>query len=391
MTRKTKLSLGTAVIAIVVAGAAFALINQSPNAKNEVAAPASQETEHGDEHEEGGVVEMTAADRKAKGVTTAPVDLRVLTDEAIVPGEVALDLYRSSQIAPRISTQIMVRHARLGDRVKAGQRLVTLSSVEMADAQGNLIVTTREWNRVRALGREVVSERRYIEAQVAAEQARAKLLAFGMTPEQIEGLVKNGNVSKATGTFDLLAPQDGTVVTDDFVVGEVVDVGRILFQITDESRVWVQAQLSSDQASHATAGGAVRILVDKDHAVNGQVTQIYHTFNETTRTLPIRVEVDNAGDKLHPGQYVNVAIPIGDGRQTLAVPESAVTLMDGNPTVFKVEGDELHPTAIKTGVTRGGWIEVAAGLSAGDEIATTEVFLLKSLIQKSQMGEGHGH
>lgn len=391
MTRKNKLFLGGAAVVVAFVGAAFALINQSPNAKIEVAAPASQETEHGEEHEEGGVVEMTAADRKAKGVTTAPVDFRVLTDEAVVPGEVTLDLYRSAQIAPRISAQIVARQARLGDHVKAGQALVTLSSVEMADAQGNLIVATREWSRVRELGREVVSERRYVEAQVAAEQARAKLLAFGMTPEQIEGLVKNGDASKATGIFDLLAPQDGTVVKDDFVVGEVVDAGRVLFQITDESRVWVQAQLTPDQVAHAEVGSSVRILIDKDHAVGGRIVQVHHTLDETTRTLPIRVEVDNAGDELHPGQYVSVAVGVGDGKQALAVPEAAVTLMDGNPTVFKVEGDELHPTAIKTGVTRGGWVEVAAGLSTDDEIATTEVFLLKSLIQKSQMGEGHGH
>ncbi|MBW7835365.1 MAG: efflux RND transporter periplasmic adaptor subunit [Sphingomonadales bacterium] len=391
MTRKTKLFLGAAAIAVIIAGAAFTLIDQSPNKKNEVAATASQAAENGEEHEEGGVVKMTAAERQVQGVVTAPTDMRVLADEAVVPGEVTLDLYRSAQIAPRISAQIVARQVKLGDRVKTGQALVTLSSVEMADAQGNLIVATREWNRVHELGREVVSERRYVEAQVAAEQAQAKLLAFGMTQKQIEALVKSTGASKATGRFDLLAPQDGTVVKDDFVVGEVVDAGRVLFQIMDESRVWVKAQLSSEQAAHVKVGGTVRILVDKDHAVSGRIVQAYHTLDETTRTLPVRIEVDNAGDALHPGQYVNVAVPIGDGKQALAVPESSVTLMDGSPTVFKVEGDKLHPTAIKTGETRGGWIEVAAGLSAGDEIATTEVFLLKSLIQKSQMGEGHGH
>lgn len=391
MTRKIKLSLAVAGFAIAVTGATLALINKNPSPESEGNAAVSGQADHGDEPEASGAIEMSAAERQARGVVTAPVTSRMLSEEVVVPGEVTLDLYRSAQIAPRISAQIVARQARLGDHVKAGQALVTLSSVEMADAQGNLIVATREWSRVRELGREVVSERRYVEAQVAAEQARAKLLAFGMTPEQIEALVKNGDASKATGTFDLLAPQDGTVVKDDFVVGEVVDAGRVLFQITDESRVWVQAQLTPDQAAHAEVGSSVRILIDKDRVVGGRIVQVHHTLDETTRTLPIRVEVDNAGDELHPGQYVSVAVGVGDGKQALAVPEAAVTLMDGNPTVFKVEGDELHPTAIKTGVTRGGWVEVVAGLSAGDEIATNEVFLLKSLIQKSQMGEGHGH
>ena len=63
--------------------------------------------------------------------------------------------------------------------------------------------------------------------------------------------------------------------------------------------------------------------------------------------------------------------------------------MDGNATVFMVEGNELHPTAIDIGEKRASWVEVKAGLAEGDEIATTQVFLLKSLIQKSKMGEGH--
>ncbi len=211
-----------------------------------------------------------------------------------------------------------------------------------------------------------------------------------MTQEQIEALAKNKGAN-ATGRFDLLAPRDGTVVKDDFVTGEVVEPGRLLFEITDESRVWVKAQLTPDQAAHAKVDQTVRIMSDNGPAIDGRIVQTYHRLDEKTRTLPVRIEVDNAEDTLHPGQYVKVAVPVGDGRKALAIPESSLTLMDGAPTVFKVEGGELHPTAIKTGVTRGGWIEVSGGLDAGDEIATAEIFLLKSLIQKSQMGEGHGH
>lgn len=388
MTKKIKLSLAFAAV-VVVAGAAFALMDRPSTPTRADEGAASEEAEHDDEREEGSVVELTAAEREAKGVTTVPVGYRILSNEVVVPGEVMLDLYRSVQIAPRISTQIVVRHARLGNQVKAGQPLVTLSSIEMADAQGNLIVATREWDRVRELGREVVSERRYVEAQVAAEQARAKLLAFGMIADQVVALVQNGDASKATGTFDLLAPQDGTVVKDDFVVGEVVEPGRILFQIADESRVWVEAQLTSDQAADVEVGGAVRILVADGHAPGGRIIQTYHTLDETTRTLPVRIEVDNKDDDFHAGQFVNVAVPVGKGAETLAVPDSAVTLMDGNSTVFRLDGDEFHPTSIETGETRAGWVEVKSGLSEGDKIATAQVFLLKSLIQKSQMGEGH--
>lgn len=390
MTRKSKFIFGLCLAAIIVIGGLLLLTGGTETAQRQSADSASEKGGDGDDHGEEGAIELSAAQRQEMGITTAAVGLRVMADEATVPGEVTLDLYSSAQIAPRISAQIVARQVKLGEHVKAGQALVTLSSVEMADAQGNLIVATQEWNRVRALGREVVAERRYVEAQVAAETAHARLLAFGMTQEQIEAMAKNKGAN-ATGRFDLLAPRNGTVVKDDFVIGEVVEPGRLLFEITDESRVWVKAQLTPDQAAHARKGQSVRIIVDNGHAIDGRIVQTYHALDEKTRTLPVRIEVDNADDTLHPGQYVNVAVPVGDGRKALAVPESSLTLMDGAPTVFKVEGGELHPTAIKTGVTRGGWVEVTGGLDAGDEIATAEVFLLKSLIQKSQMGEGHGH
>lgn len=390
MTNKTRQILIFSAVAVAVLGAILFFTSRPSESPSMNEAATSAHPEASDEHGEG-TIEMTAAERKANGVATAPVEPRALSGEAIVPGEVVLDLYRSAQITPRISAQVVTRHAKLGDNVKKGMSLVTLSSVEMADAQGALIVAGREWKRVRSLGREVVSERRYVEAQVAAEQAHAKVLAFGMTADQVAMLLKEGNASKATGTFDLIAPQDGTVIKDDFVVGEIVEPGRILFQISDESQVWVEAQLTPAQAAHVAVGAPARILLDSDHAISGKIIQSHHRFDETTRTLPIRIEVDNEGDALHPGQFVRAAVKIGKSAPVLAIPGSAVTLMNGSSTVFKVDGAELHPTTIEIGDRRSGWVEVKSGLAPGDEIAVSEIFLLKSLIQKSQMGEGHGH
>jgi len=347
----------------------------------------SAEEDHGEEN----ALKMSPAERQTNGVKTARTARRALIEEVIVPGEVTLDLYRTSQITPRISAQIMARHAKLGDKVTKGQILVTLSSVDMADAQGTLIVANREWNRVRKLGRNVVSERRFVEAQVAAQQAKAKVLAFGMTPRQVAALLKQSDTSKATGTFTLLAPQDGTVLEDNFIVGEFIEPGRVLMQLGDESQVWIEAQLAPDQAVHVSVGSPARILINGEHKMTGKVIQVHHRLDETTRTLPVRIAVDNQDDELHSGEYVNVAIKVGASAPVLALPESAIILMEGTTSVFRLEGDEFHPTPIKTGAHRGGWVEVTGGLSEGNEIATSRVFLLKSLILKSKMGEGHGH
>ncbi len=346
--------------------------------------------DHGEE--EGGALEMTVEERAAAGVVVGAVSRRVLSESIRVPGEVVINAYRSARVTPRITAQVVARHVRLGDRVEPGQPLVTLSSVEMAQAQGELIVADREWQRVRSLGRETVSERRYTEAQVARQQALAKVLAYGMTEAQAEALMRSGDASKAAGAFDLLAPQAGTVLLDDFIVGELIEPGRVLIDISDEAVMWVEAQTVPNGMPDVAAGAKARVSLNGIDWLEGTVIQRHHRLDETTRTQGLRIEVDNAADLLHPGQFVEVEIVTGARDPVLAVPAAAVTMIDGAPSVFKLEnGHEFHPEPIRTGPMVGDWAVVLEGLSEGEEIAVEGVFHLKSLLLKSSLGEGHAH
>ena len=360
------------------------------------------ETEHGHQgeehgHEEGeegheeGVIRLSPEQRAAEGIETARVTRKALSGMITAPGEVVVDAYRAARVTPRIPGQVIARHAKLGDAVKPGQRLVTLSSVEMARAQGDLLVADREWQRVRRLGKKVVSERRYVEAQVARQLALARVRAYGMGEAQIEALLKRGDVSRATGEFDLTAPIAGTVIEDNFILGELIEPGRVMFDLADESTLWVEARLNPDDAARVVIGAPARIAVHRGEWLPGQVIQIHHRLEEATRTQSVRIRVDNRRDRLHPGQFVQAVIETEAGEAVLAVPEEAVTLMQGAQVVFRVEGDEIHPQPVETGLTRAGWTEIRAGLEAGDEIVVRGVFFLKSLLLKSQMGEGHAH
>ena len=348
----------------------------------------ANEDGHGEEHAEN-LLRMSQNQRRQNGVETLRIERIALAEEISAPGEVGLDLYKTSQATPRISAQVITRHARLGDEVTSNAPLVTLSSVDMASAQGDLIVTAREWDRVKKLGRKVVSDRRYVEAQVAAQQARAKVLAFGMTKVAADKLVSMGDASKATGAFTLYAHQDGTIMRDDFVIGEIVDPGRVLFEITDERTVWVDARLSADDASVIAADAPVRILTSAGKQFSGKVLQLHHAIDETTRTLTARIEVSNTDDALHAGQFVTAFIEAGKTDPVLAVPQEAITLMNGGNHVFVLKDNTLMPEPVLTGATRGDWVEIKSGLKAGDEVATSQVFLLKSLILKSSIGDAH--
>ena len=339
--------------------------------------------------EEGGIPPMSAEQRQAMGILTQTVTTRLLADEVVAPAEVTVNLYRTAEVTPRITAQIIHRHARMGERVKKGEGLITLSSVEMADAQGELLIASREWRRVKQLGRKVVSEKRYVAAQVNRQQAYAKVLAFGMTEAQVEALLKQGDVSRATGTFDLISTQAGTVISDNFVIGRVVEPGQVLMEISDESRLWVEAHLEAEVASRIKIGAPARISSDEQQWVNGKVVQIHRRMDETTRTLAVRIELESDEGGLRPGQFVKSAIALTAGKSVMAVPSEAVILLQGDYVVFKPEGEEIHPTPVERGVTRGNWTEIKAGLALGDEIVTQGAYVRKSMLLKSQLGDDH--
>lgn len=352
----------------------------------------AQPDEHGDDgHDEEGAIVMSVAERTAQGIRTDRVAPRVMADVITAPGEVRLNDYQTAQVTPRIAAQIVARHARLGEQVEAGERLVTLSSVEMAAAQGALIEADREWRRVEKLGRGVVSDTRYIAAEVARQRSFATVRAYGLTEAQVSQLLSDGDASRATGEFALLSPRAGTVIRDPFVVGELIEPGQVLFELSDESVLWVEAQLRPDRAGDVSVGTTARVSRDGTRWLEGKVVQLHHQLNEATRTRGVRIEVSNPDHTLHSGDYVEVSLEAAGAQARAAVPEGAVLLMQGVPTVFKVEGEELHPQPVQTGETRGGWTEVTAGLAVGEEIVTQGAFLLKSLALKSQMGEGHAH
>ncbi|MGH8247441.1 MAG: efflux RND transporter periplasmic adaptor subunit, partial [Gammaproteobacteria bacterium] len=341
-------------------------------------------------HEETGIARDNPALLRA-GVEVSPVEEMRLSNEIRAPGEVVVNKYRSSKVTPRITAQIIARHVRLGDAVQQGQALVTLSSVEMADTQGELLVTDREWKRMQELGAKVVSERRYVEAQVVRQRAYAKVLAYGMTDNQIEALLGARDASRANGTFDLLAPQDGLVVADDFILGEVVEPGRVLVSLTDENTIWVEAHLRPEEAVQFTSGALARVSRDGKRWIDGHVIQLHHRLEENTRTQSVRIQVENRDHVLHPGQFVDVALSVGSMDQMPAVPDEAVVLLNGRPVVFKIESNRYVPVPVDAGDSAGGWTAILSGLEPGDEIVSRGAFQIKSLILKSEMGSEHRH
>ena len=344
-----------------------------------------------EEHDETGVVHLTAEQIKTAGIK---VNKLVLTDIAgtfTAPGELMLNDYRTVKITPRISAQIIERHALLGDNVVIGQPLVTLSSVEMAEAEGQLMVAEREWLRVKSLGRKVVSDKRYTEARVTRDQAKARVRAYGMSDEQIDSLLDTKNNIAADGTFSLVATLAGRVLHDNFIIGELVEPGRELMVIADESVMWVEARVRPDDAGRISAGNPATIQVN-DVTIPAKVIQIHHTLDETTRTLAIRLEVENVEDHLHPGLFVNTRIQTNDEKKALSVPEAAVLRSPDGDWQVLVEQDE--PGEFKALEVNLDYVSdgkaIISGIEPGTPVVTEGAFFVQSELAKGSF-EIHDH
>ncbi len=346
---------------------------------------------HGHGHgEEASDAELSEAQRHMAGIETMVVEYRAVGEAITAPGEVTLNTYRTTNVTPRIPAQVMKRHVRLGDHVKKGQPLVTLSSVEMAEAQGTLMEADVELKRVEELGRKVVSDKRYVAAQIAYQQAYARVSAYGMTGSQIEQLLKQGDATKATGEFALLAFQDGTVINDAFIVGEIIEPGQVLFEVSDENLLWIEARLTPDQAGAVAIGASARVRAGDDWLM-GKVIQSRHALDETTRTLAVHVEVANPDDRLHPGQFVSVVIEGSDKKQGILVPLAAVLRSaDGDWQVFvETAPGRFEPKEVEVLSTVGDQMLVD-GIAEGVTIVSEGAFFVQSEIAKSGF-EVHNH
>jgi cobalt-zinc-cadmium efflux system membrane fusion protein len=329
-----------------------------------------------------------------------PVASRVVPEVVTAPGEVALDLKRVAKVAPRIEGKVEQLHVFLGDRVRVGQPLVAIGSPRLDELVQDYLVSktqteTAETNfrRTEKLAAEgIVAERRlveergrHLEAKARYQHVREKLLNMGLTVEELRDLERA--VHEESHRYLLRSPLAGTVVKQNVVLGQGVSPGSELFEIVDTSWVWVFANLPIEYARRFAVGDRAAIVLKGGEPIMAPLNYIAPVADEKTRTIRVRAEVANASGRLKPNEYVDVRLTF-DGPPTLAVPVSAVTLVDKARGVFVQRESGYVFAPVETGREGGGLVEVKKGLTAGERIVTDGVFDLKNALLKETIQAG---
>ena len=332
----------------------------------------------------------------------APVAAHMVPDVVTAPGEVALNLNQVAKITSRIEGQIEKIHVQLGDRVKPGQPLAAIGSLQLDQLVEEYLVSKSQvdvaenmYRRTEKLVADgVVAERRlvedrgrFIEAQARHQHVREKLLNMGMTAGELHQL-EHGSHQEGH-RYTLTSPIAGTVIAQNVVRGQGVAPGNELFEIVDTSRVWVFANLPIEQARKFKEGDVGTILPKGGEPVTAPLTYLAPVADETTRTIRIRFEVANKLHRLKPREYVNVQLTI-DSPPTLAVPLSALTMVGNVRGVFVQRETGYAFVPIEAGREGGGWVEVQKGPTAGEQVVVDGVFDLKNVLLKAHIGSGEG-
>lgn len=329
-----------------------------------------------------------------------PVATHMVPEVITAPGEVALDLKHVAKITSRIDGQVESVHVQLGDRVRAGQPLLAIESLRLDELVAEYLVTKAQvdvaessYRRTEKLWADkIVTERRlveergqYLETQARHQHVREKLLNMGMTTDEFREL-EHGSHQEGH-RYTLKSPIVGTVVAQNVVRGQGISPGNELFEVVDTSRVWVFANLPIEQARKFKEGDVGTILPKGGESVTAPLTYLAPVADESTRTIRIRFEVSNQQGRLKPREYVDVQLAITSS-PTLAVPVSAVTVVDNVRGVFIQRETRYAFVPIEAGREGGGWIEVRNGLTEGAQVVTDGVFDLKSVLLKEHIESG---
>ena len=339
---------------------------------------------HSDGHdEEATSVTLTQEQQNLVNVKVEALTARNYDYNIYAPAEIQANGYTSYLVSPRVDSVVMKRHKALGDHVQIGDKLVTLFSESVAQAQATLKVNSAEWKRVKQLGRKAVGANRFIKAQNDYELARARLLAFGLSKEAL-------NNSKTLGEYTLVAQRSGAILSDDFQQGQRVEAGHALMLLSDESQLWVEARVQATVQLNLPIGTLAQVKVgNKFYAA--KVSQEAHTIDEKTRTRIIRLLIDNPNDTLHPGEFADVYFKISTKKAITAVPENALMrTADGDWAVFiETEHNQFASQEVELGRVLGDYHEIS-GLELGTKIVTQGAFFVASEIAKGGF-DPHGH
>lgn len=317
--------------------------------------------------------------------------------------------YQEVELHAKVSGYIRKINVDIGDRVKGGQLLAVLEVPELnAQVQGadagvrhskeEILRAHNEVTRAKASHdalhaqavrlQQVAKQRPELIAQQDLDDAQAKDLAAEAQVEVAKSALAAAEqqlaVSQATHS-QYTAMQDYSRITapfDGIVTWRYADTGALIQAGTSNAnsapvvklaqvnllRLRIPVPESLADGVHIGTLADIRVQATGDH-FTGKVARFTNSFDRSTRTMQVEVDVPNTDYKLSPGMYADVVLQIQKRADAITVPVQAISYNNGKPTVLLVDANNrVQPREIRTGIEDPHRVEVVAGLEPGDRV-----------------------
>lgn len=319
-----------------------------------------------------GTIHITPATQQLYGIRLATVQAGSGRGNIRVFGRVAADETRVYRLNFNSAGFVKkTENDAVGSYVRKDQRLATVYSSEVLYAAAGYISGN---TRMQAGAMTDIAPAAQGRASISAQADYLRNL--GMSDSQIKELTVSHKIPEEVYVD---SPTDGFILSRNISTGLRFEKNSEFYTIADLSHVWVYAEVFGKDAQAFHPGAIAHItLPDTGVTYNAQVANALPEVDPTTRTLKIRLEVDNPGFHLRPDMFVSVELPVAL-LPGLTIPSDALLNSGLSKRVF-VETSEgnFEARQVETGWQLNGRVQIVKGLREGDTVASAGTFLIDS-------------
>ncbi|MCJ7641398.1 MAG: efflux RND transporter periplasmic adaptor subunit [Desulfobacterales bacterium] len=323
-----------------------------------------------------GTIRITPEKQQVIGVRTGVVGKAAVQHLIRTVGRIVPDEKRVYRLVAGIDGWIRETYDNdTGTLVKKDERLSSFYSPQFRAAQiAYLSILGAGEDRFQAGGRQALAPSQ--QASVSLQTYIDALESLGMSEQQMKELASTRQI---TDKVFIMAPVTGFIIARNVSPGQRFEKGTEWYRIADLSRVWVLADLFRNEAEYVRSGMKVRVTIPETKRThNAVVSTVLPQFDATSRTLKVRLELENPGYTLRPDMFVDVEFPV-TLPSALTVPTDAILDSGLKKTVFVDQGNGMfEPREVETGWRLGNRVEITKGLMPGDRIAMSGTFLIDS-------------
>lgn len=276
---------------------------------------------------------------------------------------------------------------------KSAENIVTLKKENLEHVQiktepaslGNLSTTLKAAGRVSANMNKTAKISSTLEGRIAS-------LHFDLNDR-----VKRGDVLGLVEAPELLgkqlelkAPIDGVIVERKSAVGEQVDKTKEIFTVSDPTSLWLIAEVKERDIGAVRVGeqAQFKVIAYPDEMFRGKVVRVGNEVEKESRTVEVRVEVDNSDGRLKPGMFADVEITTDVLENVLVISDAALETDEDRQVVFvDLGGNRFEKRTVQLGREQNGRVQIVGGVKPNEKVVTEGSFVLKSELLKGELGE----